>query len=34
VGTGRKPEQKGLEKFGAYVDKQARLLGEAGSAEN
>jgi tripartite-type tricarboxylate transporter receptor subunit TctC len=34
VGTGREPEQKGPEKFEAYVDKQARLLGETGSAEN
>jgi tripartite-type tricarboxylate transporter receptor subunit TctC len=34
VGTGREPEQKGPDKFGAYVDKQARLLGGAGSAEN
>jgi hypothetical protein len=34
LGTGRQSEQKGPEKFEAYVDKQARLLGETGSAEN
>jgi tripartite-type tricarboxylate transporter receptor subunit TctC len=33
VGTGREPEQKGPEKFEAYVEKQAKLLREAGSAD-
>ena len=33
LGTGREPEQKGPEKFGAYVDKQAKLVDETGSAE-
>ena len=33
LGTGREPEQKGPEKFEAYVEEQARLLHEAGSVE-
>src|SRR5215203_5357332 len=33
LGTGRDPEKKGPEKFDAYVDKQAKLLDETGSAE-
>ena len=32
VGTGREPEQKGPEKFSAYVEKQAKLLRETGPA--
>jgi tripartite-type tricarboxylate transporter receptor subunit TctC len=33
VGTGREPEQKGPEKFEAYVEKQAKHLRETKSAE-
>ena len=33
LGTGREPEQKGPEKFDAYVRKQAKLLGQTGPAE-
>jgi tripartite-type tricarboxylate transporter receptor subunit TctC len=33
LGTGRQSEQKGPEKFEAYVEKQAKLLDETGVAE-
>jgi len=33
VGTGREPEQKGPEKFEAYVEEQAKLLRKTESAE-
>jgi hypothetical protein len=32
-GTGRVPEQKGPEKFQAYIEKQAKLLRETMSDE-
>jgi tripartite-type tricarboxylate transporter receptor subunit TctC len=33
LGTGREPEQKGPERFDAYIEKQAKLLAATGSTE-